>query len=70
MKIELTEHEGCFHFEIEAENMQDAATLVRFGMNSVKEVRSKYACATADGAFHGSIVFGKSKRADSAIPKR
>lgn len=40
MKITLNEYEGCFCFDLEAETLNDAALLVRFGRNATKEVRS------------------------------
>ena len=70
MTIELTEHEGCFGITMVAENMQDAATLVRFGMNAVREIRSHSATANEDGSFSAHLVLGKHKRASSYIPRR
>ena len=61
MKAELNEYDGCFEIALEAENMKDAATLVRFGLNSTKEIRSKLSSAHKDGTFTGYLVLGKKK---------
>lgn len=70
MKITLKEWEGCFGFDLEAESMQDAALLVRMGMNATKEIRHISATANQDGTFHGSLVLGKHKSANNDIPRR
>jgi hypothetical protein len=41
MKATISEFEGCFEINLEAEDIKDAAALVRFGLNSTKELRSK-----------------------------
>ncbi|MGN6555626.1 MAG: hypothetical protein ACTHLW_18110 [Verrucomicrobiota bacterium] len=68
MKAIFLEHEQCFTIEFEAENMQEAALLVRFGMNRTKEIRHASATVTKDGRFDAAIVFGKSKRANNYVP--
>ena len=70
MKIEFTEHEGCFQFELTAENMQDAATLVRFGTDGTKEVRHISASTDKDGGFSAALVIGKHKQANNYLPRR
>ena len=70
MKIELTEHEGCFGFEMTAENMQDAALLVRFGTDGTKDVRHISATVGKDGAFAAALVIGKHKNANNYLPRR
>jgi len=69
MKIIVTEFDRCFGFELTAENMAEAATLVRFGMNRT-EIRVCNASVCKDGMFGAHLVFGKSRRSDSAVPKR
>lgn len=69
MKITAKEHDGCFSFDISAETLAEAALLVRFGMNRTK-LRTSDSNARADGTFDASLVFGKSRRADSDVPKR
>lgn len=70
MRTTITELDGCFSFDFVAETLEEAATLVRFGMNSLKEPRYKAAAMPKNGYANASIVFGKNKRADSIIPRR
>ena len=70
MKIQFTEHEGCFEISLTAETMQEAAGLVRFGMNRTNEIRSAGADVYKDGTFGSNVVFGKSKKANSNVPRR
>ena len=70
MKIEFAENDGCFHFSMRAENMADAALLVRFGMNATKEIRHLSASVNADGTFMGGLVLGKHAKADNYVPRR
>ena len=67
MKFTMIEHEGCFSFEMEAETMQDAALLVRFGTNATTEIRSISTSACKDGSFNSYCVIGKRKKADQYI---
>ena len=53
-----------------AENMADAALLVRFGVNATNEVRHLSAIANGDGTFGGSLVLGKHKKASNYVPRR
>jgi hypothetical protein len=62
MKIQLVEREQCFAVEFEAENLADAALLVRFGVGGTKEIRSRHVVARIEGKLEGCIVFGKSKK--------
>lgn len=70
MKVTFEEFEGCFSIDLGAENMEEAAKLVRFGMNRRNEVHSCHANITKGGGFSAEIVFGKSRRANSTVPKR
>ena len=70
MKIEFSEHDGCFAVDMSAETMEEAAKLARFGMNRTSEIRHCSAYVSAQGEFSASIIFGKSKRANNDIPKR
>lgn len=69
MKVELHEYSGCFSISLVAETVEEAAKLVRMGMNSTKDLRylRTYAYDTGVSA---DVVLGKSKRADSSVPKR
>lgn len=70
MKFTLTEHDECFSFDLQAETMEEAATLTRFGMNRTSKINHCSAYANRSGEFHAAIVFKKSKRANNDIPKR
>lgn len=70
MKILTTEYEGCFSIELEAENMEDASFITRFGTNSTKELRSVSAYASKSGGFSCSVVIAKHRKADSQIIRR
>jgi len=62
MKVHCNEHGGCFGFHLVAEDMKDAAFLVRFSQNATKEVRHASVCPGETGSFTGSIVLGKRRR--------
>jgi hypothetical protein len=70
MIIQLKEHEGCFAFELTPETTQDAALIVRLGINATKEVRHLSAAVNSDGTFGGTLVLGKHKAANNHIPRR
>jgi len=70
MKATFGEHDGCFAIDLVAETKEEAAKLVRFGMNRTDEIRHCSARVTAQGEFSAVIVFGKSKRANSEVPRR
>jgi hypothetical protein len=70
MKVTLTEHDGCFELNLEAENLTEANQLVRLGMNRTNELLHCSAYAWKTGSFTFNAQFGKSKRSDSAIPRR
>lgn len=70
MKVIVHEFEGCFSIDLTAENMKEAATLTRMGMNRTQEIRSAESSASESGEFCASIVFAKSKRASTRIPRR
>lgn len=70
MTIILSEHEGCFSFDCAAESREEAALLVRLGMNSTKEVRSIGATVDRGGGFSAHVVIGKHRKANSTVPRR
>ena len=67
MKVTMNEHESCFSIDLEAETMEDASMLVRFGMNSTKELKYSAANSYKDGTFYGSVTIGKRKRTVTRI---
>lgn len=60
MKITLNEWDGCFCLDFEAENLADAAMLVRLGRNGTKEVRAGNVSVQEKGVT-GYITIGKRK---------
>lgn len=67
MKIQITEHEGCFGLDITPESMAEAALLTRLALNATKEVRSLDTTAAGSGDFNTWIVFGKRRRPTSSV---
>ena len=67
MKVTMNEYESCFSINLEAETMEDASVLVRFGMNGTKELIHKGANSYKDGTFYGSVTIGKRKRTVTGI---
>ena len=67
MKSELTEHGECFEVSFTPETIEEAATIIRMGMNGVKEVRSYSANVYKDHTISGYIVIGKRKSPRSNV---
>ena len=70
MKIQVTEHNDSFLFNLEAETLEDAAFLTRFGLNRTKQLRYAEADAWENGKFSGDICFGKNKKFSSTIKRK
>lgn len=70
MKINFLECDGCFAFDLVAENMEEAARLVRFGMNRTQDLRHAETNVSREGEFTASVVIGKAKSANSNVPQR
>ena len=70
MKFELKEHEGCFAIEMTAESLEEAARLVRMGMNTTMNLRSLQTLISREGQFEAYAVFAKNRRANGYVPKR
>ncbi len=69
MKAELVEWDDSFDVELEAETLEEAALVTRFGINSKKELLSLYAAVLDKGPFTANITFRKRIRACGRIPK-
>jgi len=67
MKVQFNEYEKSFTVEMTAENMEEAAALVRFGLNSTKEIKLKQASVHQGGSFYGFINIGKKKNSSGTI---
>ena len=70
MKVNAVEFEGCYSLELIAETIEDAAFLVRMGMDSTRELRSVGTNVYKDNTVRGHVVVGKRKQFDSVVPKR
>jgi hypothetical protein len=70
MKVDFAEHDGCFGITLHAETTAEMAALVRFGMNRTDKLNSASTDVYPDGRFISHLVFAKSKRANSDVPKR
>ncbi len=70
MKITFTENDGCFAFNMEAENMKDAALLVRFATNATNDIRTKNTTAGTDDGFDAYCVIGKHRKANTYVQRR
>lgn len=69
MKVTVSEYEGCFGIEMQAETMEDAAFLMRLGMNRTSELRSAESYVGKSGSFDGCVVIGKRKQVTSTVPR-
>lgn len=76
MKCALSEHLGCFAIELVAENTQEAALIVRLGMDSRKKlnsISSHVKAAAKEGEepeFSAFMAIAKHRKANSYVPKR
>lgn len=70
MKAEALEFDGCFSIRLIAETMEEAAVLVRMGMNRTDEIRTAETSVNSESKFETCVVFGKSKRSNSYVPRR
>jgi len=67
MKAKLIEHGACFEIVLEPETTQEQAAIIRFGMNSTKDLRSLSANVYQDLTVSGYVILGKRKQATSAV---
>ena len=70
MKVTTPEVGGCFSIELQAENLEEAALLTRFGMNATRQLNHFSASADEKGKFSLHAVFAKGKNAGNDIPNR
>ena len=67
MKANLIEYDRVFLIELAAENMSEAATIARFGINATKELMHKRANVYKEGQFTAIISIGKRKQPENVI---
>lgn len=70
MKAGIKEYLGCFDINLEAESMEEAAAITRFGMNHIRDIRHIGTTVSEGGKFYFNITVGKHYRACSSVPKR
>lgn len=66
MKAFLNENDGSFYLSLTPENIKEAATIARCGMNSTKEMRVT-ASIFRDGEFYLELNIKKNKNSSSQI---
>lgn len=71
MKANLIEYDGCFSVYLVAETPEESISLVRFGINKTKDIRSMWVNAKR-GSDHmeANIVLGKRRRVCSNINQK
>ena len=67
MKARLVEYNEAFLIQLTAEDMSEAATIARFGINATKELMHKSARAYKEGEFSATISIGKRKQPKNVI---
>lgn len=69
MKTKLNEYDVGFVIELEAENLEDAAAITRFGLNSSKECyyKASFVGQKNENTFHLSIAIRAKKKCVSEI---
>ncbi len=67
MKLQYTEHEGCFAFDLTPENAEEVVMLTRFALNVTEELRHHSVHFSRDGTCTAALVLGKRKQVKSAI---
>lgn len=67
MKAKLIEHSSCFEILLNPETMEEAAQVIRFGINGKKELVRFSADAHRDFSISGYLLVGKRSRESSAV---
>ena len=70
MKVTLEDYKAAFTVSLEPETMEEAAQLVRLGMDSTKKILRCETEVYGDDHFHSHITIKKHGRANSTVPKR
>ena len=68
MKVTFSEFDDTFHMDFEPETLEEAATLVRFGMNATKNIENLSTVAMTK-ALSANLVISKSKRTSVVVAK-
>jgi hypothetical protein len=67
MKFSMLEHDATFDIQMQAETLEDAATLTRMGLNVTKEPVDLTVTAFKGGQFSARLSFTKRKNASGRI---
>ena len=70
MKAIVREFDGCFSVDIDAENMEEAAVLIRMAMNSVLKFRTLETWVPQGAQISMAIVTPKKKNSTNAVRSR
>ena len=65
----LTDDGTCFVFDLCAETTEEAALLLRFGINRTASLIQADASAYSDNTVRACIVIGKRKRSESTVAR-
>lgn len=66
MKIQFNEYDSVFSLDLTAETLEDAALLVRFGLNTTNKINYKAAYVSGPG-FFASLSLPKTKRSRNTV---
>lgn len=69
MKISAHEYDGSFSISMTADTVEEAAFLVRMGMNRTNAISYCESSANKDGTFTGIMSVKKRARSNSVIPR-
>lgn len=70
MKVTFIEYDACFGVDLTAETKEEAAMLVRYGINRKKEIRCSGVRVTAKGDVSCYINIGKTRKPTDYVPKQ
>ena len=69
MQVVFRESANCFEIFLKPETMEEAAKIVRFGMNRTTNPKSIYVYANSTN-FDATIIFGSKRNTGGLIPQK
>lgn len=67
MKATIEEYEGCFSIDLQAETMEEAIKMARFGIGKLKNLKSSLVVFGQGSTAVLSVVIGKSVNNSSTL---